>query len=91
MLEMVAGLLARHELYVARFYLARGNFPAAVARCQYALRTYEGSGLEAEAMLLLGETYMKMHKRKQGPDGPPPAALALPREPVRHSRRVSCA
>ena len=65
MLEMVAGLLARHELYVARFYLARGNFPAAVARCQYALRTYEGSGLEAEAMLLLAETYMKMHKRKK--------------------------
>lgn len=65
MLEMVSGLLARHELYVARFYLTRGNFPAAVARCQYALRTYEGSGLEAEAMLLLGETYMKMHKRKK--------------------------
>ncbi|MBK7582807.1 MAG: tetratricopeptide repeat protein [Myxococcales bacterium] len=65
MLEMVAGLLARHELYVARFYLTRGNFDAAVARCQHALRTYEGSGLEPEAMLLLGETYMKMHKRKR--------------------------
>lgn len=65
MLEMVAGLLARHELYVARFYLGKGNFPAAVARCQHALSTYEGSGLEAEAMLLLGETYMKMHKRKK--------------------------
>jgi len=65
MLEMVSGLLARHELYVARFYLVRGNFDAAVARCQYALSTYEGSGLEAEAMLLLGETYLKMKKRKK--------------------------
>lgn len=65
MLEMVSGLLARHELYVARFYLTRGNFQAAVARCQYALRTYEGSGLEAEAMVLLGETYLKMKKRKK--------------------------
>lgn len=65
MLEMVGGLLARHELYVARFYLNKNNFDAAVARCQYALRTYESSGLEAEAMLLLGETYMKMKKRKK--------------------------
>src|SRR5262245_39513365 len=65
MLEVVAGLLARHELYVARFYLARDNFGAAVARCQYALREYEGSGLEAEGMVLLGETYMKMKKRKK--------------------------
>jgi outer membrane protein assembly factor BamD len=65
MLEMVAGLLARHELYVARFYLDKDNYQAAVARCQYALRNYEGSGLEAEAMLLLGETYMKMKKRKR--------------------------
>lgn len=63
MLEAIGGLLARHELYVARFYLAENNFEAAVARCQYALRNYEGSGLEAEAMLLLGETYMKMKKR----------------------------
>jgi outer membrane protein assembly factor BamD len=64
MLEVVTGLLARHELYVARFYLNEGNFKAAVARCQYALRHYEASGLEAEAMVLLGETYMKMKKRK---------------------------
>lgn len=65
MLETVGGLLARHELYVARFYLNKNNFEAAVARCQYALRNFESSGLEAEAMLLLGETYMKMKKRKK--------------------------
>jgi outer membrane protein assembly factor BamD len=65
MLEVTSGVLARHELYVARFYLNKGNFPAAVSRCQYALRHLEGSGLEAEAMVLLGETYMKMKKRKK--------------------------
>ncbi len=65
MLEAVAGLLARHELYVARFYLREDNFKAAVARCQYALRNFDGSGLEAEAMVLLGETYMKMKQRKK--------------------------
>jgi outer membrane protein assembly factor BamD len=65
MLEVVTGMLVRHELYVARFYLARDNFPAAVARCQYALRTFEHSGLEAEAMVLLGETYLKMKERRK--------------------------
>ena len=65
MLESVAGLLSRPEIFVARFYLKEDNFKAAVARCQYALRHYEGSGLEAEAMLLLGETYMKMKKRRK--------------------------
>ena len=60
MLEVVTGLLVRHELYVARFYLNRDGFDAAVARCQYALQNYQDSGLEPEALVLLGETYLKM-------------------------------
>jgi outer membrane protein assembly factor BamD len=70
----VVARLVRHELYVARFYLARDNYDAAIARIQYALRNYgaaiegapsvaAGTGdLEAEALLLLGTTYLKMHK-----------------------------
>jgi outer membrane protein assembly factor BamD len=62
MLTIATGRLMRHELYVAHYYLIRDEFEAAVWRAQYALRTYEGSGLEPEAMVLLGETYLKMHK-----------------------------
>jgi outer membrane protein assembly factor BamD len=62
MLTIVTGRLVRHELYVARYYLRRDEYEAAVWRTQYALRTYDGSGLEPEAMVLLGETYLKMHK-----------------------------
>jgi outer membrane protein assembly factor BamD len=73
LLGQVVGRLIRHELYVARFYLGKGNYDAAVARIQYALHNYgEGSeggpppgqatSLEADALLLLGETYLKMHK-----------------------------
>ena len=62
MLSVVTGRLVRHELYVARFYLRRDAFTAAVSRTQFALRTYSGSGIEPEAMVLLGETYLKMHK-----------------------------
>jgi outer membrane protein assembly factor BamD len=65
MLEIVTGLLVRHELYVARFYLNRDNFDAAVARCQYALTNYQDSGLEPEALVLLGETYLKMKDREK--------------------------
>jgi len=76
LLADVTARLMRHELYVARFYLRLDNFEAAVLRVQYALRQFAGgpnvreaqpgesvdSGLEAEALLLLGEVYLKMHK-----------------------------
>jgi outer membrane protein assembly factor BamD len=62
MLAVVTGRLVRHEMFVARFYLKRDEFDAAVSRAQYALKTYSGSGLEPEVMVLLGETYLKMHK-----------------------------
>lgn len=76
----VTGRLIRHELYVARFYLARDNFQAAVNRIQYAMRNFAGgpslraseetvdSGLEAEALLLLGEVYLKMKKYPEARD-----------------------
>lgn len=65
MLLDVTGRLVRHELYVARFYLREGNFPAAASRARYALQHYENSGLEPEALVLLGETYLKMKQRPQ--------------------------
>jgi outer membrane protein assembly factor BamD len=63
MLAVVAGMMVRYELYVARYYLDRGQFDAAIARCEYALQNYQSTGLEAEARVLLGETYMKMKKQ----------------------------
>jgi len=63
MQSVVTGLLARHELYVARFYLSRDKFPAAVARIQYSLRSYPNSGLEPEGLVLLGEVYLKTKER----------------------------
>jgi outer membrane protein assembly factor BamD len=74
LLARVVARLVEHELYVARFYLTRNNYDAAVARIQYALHNYApgasttpgdiggDSDLNAEALLLLGQTYLKMHK-----------------------------
>jgi len=64
MLDVVLGLLARHELYVARYYLNSGRFEAAVLRCEYALKTFKSSGLEPEALVLLGEVYLKQKRKK---------------------------
>jgi outer membrane protein assembly factor BamD len=64
MLDVVLGLLARHELYVARYYLAEGRFDAAIMRCEYAIKTLKSSGLEPEGMVLLGEIYMKQKRKK---------------------------
>ena len=65
MRAVVVGLLARHELYVARFYLNRGNFDAAVLRCEHALKAFDHSGLEPEALVLLGEIYMKQKEKQK--------------------------
>lgn len=75
LLANVTGRLVRHELYVARFYLAKENYEAAVARIQYGLRTYgdpdsptmtgADPGLKAEALLLLGTIYLKMDKKEE--------------------------
>jgi len=62
MLEVVTQRLVRHELYVARYYLVQNNFKAATARCDYALENFAGSGLDAEALVLKGETLLKMQK-----------------------------
>jgi outer membrane protein assembly factor BamD len=67
LLADVTARLVRHELYVARFYLQKDNYEAAVARIQYALKNFAtvgsiNSGLEPDALLLLGETYLKMHR-----------------------------
>jgi outer membrane protein assembly factor BamD len=85
MLQVVTGTLVRHELYVARFYLQRDEYPPAVARVQYALERYTASGLEPEAVALLGETYLKMKDRPKAVaafqrilDEYPESAFAVP-------------
>ena len=68
MLDVVLGLLARHELYVARYYANSGRFDAAAMRCEYALKALKNSGLEPEGLVLLGEIYMKQKRKKDARD-----------------------
>ncbi len=81
MLEAVSGLLARHELYVARFYLKQDQYVAALRRVQHCLRTYNTSGLEPEAEVLLGETYLRMGEHRRAEAMFHHAQKAYPRSP----------
>ncbi|MFO7177747.1 MAG: outer membrane protein assembly factor BamD [Pseudomonadota bacterium] len=65
MLEVVVGLLARHELYVARYYLREDRFEAAEARVRHALEVLPESGLEPEALVLLGEIHLRQKRRDE--------------------------
>lgn len=57
-------LLAAHELYVANFYFDRDHPRAAAGRLNTLLRSYPGSGYEAEALFLLGRSYVQMNDAK---------------------------
>jgi outer membrane protein assembly factor BamD len=65
MAAQALSLLARHELYVANFYLDRDKPRAAVGRLETLLRAYRGSEVEPEALLLLGRTYLQMRNQEE--------------------------
>ncbi|MEM9071904.1 MAG: outer membrane protein assembly factor BamD [Myxococcota bacterium] len=65
MVEKCLRVLAKHELYAARFYLRRDAYSAVVLRLRTLISTYQGSGVESEALLMLGETYIEMGDRPQ--------------------------
>jgi outer membrane protein assembly factor BamD len=65
MIIAVKGRLVRHELYVARFYLRQDMYPATIARIDNAVKKYPGSDLEPEALVLKGETLLKMHQEEK--------------------------
>jgi outer membrane protein assembly factor BamD len=68
LLGKILRLLARHEMYVARYYLDRGVYEGAIGRLQTIFRELHGSGLEPEAMLLLAETYLRMKRTDDARD-----------------------
>ena len=65
MIEVVTSRLVRHELYVARYYRERDKFDATLGRIDFALKTYPNSGLDAEALVLKGETLLMMNRRQE--------------------------
>jgi len=64
--EVVAlcrGRLARHELYVAGFYLKREHWKAAQLRAEGLLRDYAGLGFDDQALLIVGKSLIMQDRR----------------------------
>lgn len=57
--------LIAHELYVARFYLDRDKPRATILRLEGVLKRFPNAGIDAEVMLLLGKTYLKLDKHSK--------------------------
>ena len=63
--DVVLQRLVRHEMYIARFYLRTENFDATIARIDHALAKYPGTVIDSEALVLKGETLLKMKKNEE--------------------------
>jgi outer membrane protein assembly factor BamD len=81
-------LLARHEYYVAEFYVTRERYPAAINRLLGVIGNYEGSGLEARALLQLGELYLRTDRQPEARGAFEAVLESYPRSPeVEAARR----
>ncbi len=52
--------IAEHENHVARFYLERGAFAAALNRANYTLQVYDGAPTTPQTLQILVESYRKL-------------------------------
>jgi outer membrane protein assembly factor BamD len=56
-MKYLINALASHEVHVARWYVRRGAYVAAVNRAQYALRNYPEAPAQEEALLIMIRSY----------------------------------
>jgi len=88
LLGQVRLLLARHEYYVAEFYVTRERYPAAINRLLGVIGNYEGSGLEPRALLQLGELYLRSNRQPEARGAFQALLESYPRSPqVEAARR----
>jgi len=53
-------LLADYEVHVARYYLKRGAYVAAVNRGQYVVQNFQGTPAVKDALIVLNDAYTKL-------------------------------
>jgi len=59
-MKKLSGYLARHDLYVAEYYLRRGANVAVVNRCKYVLENHQNAGAVENALGLMMVAYDRM-------------------------------
>ncbi|MDJ0928966.1 MAG: outer membrane protein assembly factor BamD [Gammaproteobacteria bacterium] len=60
--------LADHEIYVARYYMRRGAYAAALNRAQYVMNTFDGAPAVADALDVMVEAYENLGMRDLAAD-----------------------
>jgi len=63
-MKYLVNALAAHEVHVARWYVRRGAYVAAVNRVQYALKNYPEAPAREEALILLVQAYDALGMRE---------------------------
>jgi outer membrane protein assembly factor BamD len=56
-MQYLVNALAAHEVHVARYYVKRGAYVAAINRVQYALKTYPQAPANEEGLVILVKAY----------------------------------
>jgi len=56
-MNYLVNTLASHEVHVARYYIKRKAYVAAVNRAQYALKTYPGAPANEEGLVIMVQAY----------------------------------
>ncbi len=59
-MKYLVNALASHEVHVARYYLKREAYVAAVNRAQTAVKTYEGAPANEEALFIMVKAYDRL-------------------------------
>lgn len=59
-LDQCRAQLAKHEIYVARFYHSRDKWKAAAGRADGLLRDFAGLGFDREALLIASESHFEL-------------------------------
>jgi outer membrane protein assembly factor BamD len=76
--------LARHELHVARYYLARGAYLAAANRAQDAITRFPNSPAHRESLEVMIEAYDRMGMTELRDDARKVLAKNFPADPMAH-------
>jgi outer membrane protein assembly factor BamD len=76
--------LARHELHVARYYLARGAYLAAANRAQDAITRFPNSPAHRESLEVMIEAYDRMGMAELRDDARKVLARNFPNDPMAH-------
>jgi outer membrane protein assembly factor BamD len=74
--------LASHEVYVARYYFARGAYVAAANRAQYAVKTYPETPAIEEALYIAMKSYEKLGMKELQADAERVLRANFPNSPA---------